>query len=372
MVSPALVSSVLGVIAYYVFAWASVGRDPKPGTIVSVYSPPRDVSPAMLRYVWKETFDDRTVWSSLLSLVSKGLVTMESEGSVAVLRPIHGVTLGQATLPPEEQIFLEELLRTHKKKGMTISMLDGRTCLVVAKMADMLRRAAVGRWFEENREYVIVGTVLSALGLCIAAMPRRMDECFALVVSLALMAPGAFYLVFLLLRIRDLYKAARMKFDVALVGRTALLGAFLVCCLASILMGSVVLGGAFGWPVVAVAGLFAVLNVSFLHLMKAPTAEGRKLLDEIEGFRVFLNSVERPTMDRSEAPNQQPGVYEKYLPYAVALEVEQAWGDRFVALASSYHRPEPTLGAESLYLGMWNGKPVEVVYKPQPVRRGGG
>jgi hypothetical protein len=371
MVSPALVSSVLGVAAYYVFTWMMVGRDPEPGTIVTIYSPPREISPAMLRYVWKESFDDRTVWSSLLSLVSKGLATMQSEDSLTVLRPVHGVALGQTLLHPEERIFFEELLRSHKKKGMIISMLDGRMCLLVAKMAEIVRREAVGRWFEENREYVIFGTLLSAVALCVAAMPRRMDEWFVLVASFALMAPGAFYLLLLLLRLRDLFRAARMKFDVALVGRTALLSAFLACCLASILMGSVVLGGTFGLPVVAVAGLLALLNLSFLHLMKAPTAEGRKLLDEIEGFRVFLKSVEQPTMNRSEAPSQQPGVYEKYLPYAVALEVEQAWADRFVALASSYHRPEPLLGAESLYLGMWNGKPVEVFYKPQPIRHSG-
>ena len=89
-------------------------------------------------------------------------------------------------------------------------------------------------------------------------------------------------------------------------------------------------------------------------------------MTEIEGFRLFLKSVERLPMQRSEAPGNNAGLYEKYLPYAVALEVEQAWGDQFLALASTFHQNAGLPGAESFYLGMWDGKPVEIVYKSEP------
>ena len=151
-----------------------------------------------------------------------------------------------------------------------------------------------------------------------------------------------------------------------------MLGALFVACLSSLLIGFIVLGVNFGWPLIAVAVLLTAVNLSFLHLMKAPTAEGRLLLDKIEGFRLFLKSVEQLPMDRFESPAQVPGVYEKYLPYAVALEVEQAWCDRSIALASSHHERQEMLAAESIYLGMWNGKPVQVVYKPPRVRGTGG
>jgi hypothetical protein len=56
-------------------------------------------------------------------------------------------------------------------------------------------------------------------------------------------------------------------------------------------------------------------------------------------------------------------------PNAVALEVEQTWGDKFVALTSTLHRSEALATAHSFYLGMWNGKPVEMVFKPEPPKR---
>ena len=91
----------------------------------------------------------------------------------------------------------------------------------------------------------------------------------------------------------------------------------------------------------------------------------KKLLTEIEGFRLFLKSVERLPMQRSDEPSDKGGHYEKYLPYALALEVEQAWSDQFLALSSTFHQNAGVPGAESFYLGMRDGKPVEVVYGPE-------
>jgi hypothetical protein len=88
---------------------------------------------------------------------------------------------------------------------------------------------------------------------------------------------------------------------------------------------------------------------------------GNKLLNEIEVFRMFLHSVERYPMDRIDGPGAQAGSYEKYLPYAVALEVEQQWADKHIALSSSSHHQEDVITAHSFYLGMWNGKPVEIL-----------
>jgi hypothetical protein len=99
-----------------------------------------------------------------------------------------------------------------------------------------------------------------------------------------------------------------------------------------------------------------------------PTKEGKQVLTEIEGFRLFLKSVEQLPMQRSDEPADHAGLYEKYLPYAVALEVEQAWGDRLLALTSTYHENAGLRGSEAFYLGMWNGKPLEIIYKPEASR----
>lgn len=131
------------------------------------------------------------------------------------------------------------------------------------------------------------------------------------------------------------------------------------------LLGSLVLAGMFGWIAPAAVAFLAGLNLLFSRLLKTRTAAGRLLEDQIEGFRLFLQSVDRLALDREDGPSPQGGIYERYLPYAVALEVEQTWGDRLVALSSTIHKNEALIAAHSFYLGMWNGKPVEMVFKPE-------
>jgi hypothetical protein len=323
----------------------------------------------MIRYVWKEKFDDRTFWAGVLSLVAKGLASLHCEGGTAQLRAIPTAN-SKTLLPEEEEILLKELVRGHTRKGNSVSMLDPKTILAVSRMADSLRRMAVGHWFRENRAFVVAGVILSAGSLCVVARPRFVEQWGVLILSLAMMAPAAFYLFFLLFRLWDLLRATYEKHDGALLRRLALVLFMILPCIAAIILGAVILGTTFGTLFLIVALFLVLLNVALFQWMKAPTPEGGPLLTEIEGFRLFLNSVERFPMQRSEPPSN-PGLYEKYLPYAVALELEQAWGDQFIALASTHHEGTGLPGAEALYLGMWDGKPLEIIYKaPTPRGRG--
>jgi hypothetical protein len=79
-----------------------------------------------------------------------------------------------------------------------------------------------------------------------------------------------------------------------------------------------------------VAGLLIVaMNVLFFTLMKAPTALGRELLDEIAGFRMFLVTAEHERMKMADAPEMSDHLYATHLPYALAMDLELVWSDQF-------------------------------------------
>lgn len=91
-----------------------------------------------------------------------------------------------------------------------------------------------------------------------------------------------------------------------------------------------------GIPALAVLAVLAVvLHILFARLLKAPTVEGRRLMDEIEGLRLYMSVAERDELKAMPGPNQPPALdakrYEMLLPYAMALEVEQAWTKKFTA-----------------------------------------
>lgn len=72
----------------------------------------------------------------------------------------------------------------------------------------------------------------------------------------------------------------------------------------------------------------------FWALLKAPTVEGRKLMDEIEGFKMFLSVTEKERLNLLNPPDQTPQLFEKYLPYALALDVDQKWAQQFSRMFS--------------------------------------
>ena len=82
-----------------------------------------------------------------------------------------------------------------------------------------------------------------------------------------------------------------------------------------------------------VAIFFVISLVIFYYTMRGYTPAGRKLQEEIEGFKLFLSVAESERMKIiGTPPTRTPELYEKYLPYAVALGVENQWSDQFAPI----------------------------------------
>ena len=61
-------------------------------------------------------------------------------------------------------------------------------------------------------------------------------------------------------------------------------------------------------------------------LLTARTNAGARTLAKVLGFKNFLEHVEKDHMERLE---RTPDLFEKYLPYAMALRVEKNWTQAF-------------------------------------------
>lgn len=77
------------------------------------------------------------------------------------------------------------------------------------------------------------------------------------------------------------------------------------------------------------------LNGLFYWLLKAPTRAGRQIMDKIEGFKMFLSIAERERLNLLNPPEKTPELFEKYLPYALALGVEQTWAEQFADILAA-------------------------------------
>jgi hypothetical protein len=89
-------------------------------------------------------------------------------------------------------------------------------------------------------------------------------------------------------------------------------------------MGVAYLAAAASFPAAALLIAAVLINALFYSLLKAPTVRGQAVRDEIEALRLFLA--------RGAAQGERtPAEFERYLPYALVLDVEQEWSAQFAA-----------------------------------------
>ncbi len=80
---------------------------------------------------------------------------------------------------------------------------------------------------------------------------------------------------------------------------------------------------------IALFGVSAIVHGVFVFLLKAPTVRGRLLLDQLEGFKMYLEVAEQDDLEARHPPEKTPQLFERYLPFALALGVENEWAEQF-------------------------------------------
>lgn len=107
-------------------------------------------------------------------------------------------------------------------------------------------------------------------------------------------------------------------------------------------------------PLFVVIGLMVVAYAVFAAIMKRPTGLGRKLLDQVLGFRDYLEIAEKDELNLRNPPDKTPQLFEAILPFALALGVEQAWADKFASVLAKVRGPDGGAYHPSWYSGSWN------------------
>jgi uncharacterized membrane protein YgcG len=126
-----------------------------------------------------------------------------------------------------------------------------------------------------------------------------------------------------------------------------------VLMFASVFLFSVVadieaLFGVLPHSVTTVAGLIAssLVVMGFSSRMGARTVEGVRAREHIRGFQEFLSRVEADYYDRIV---MHPELFERYLPWAMALRVDQRWAKAFEGIVQAppnwYQSRTSTVGA---------------------------
>jgi uncharacterized membrane protein YgcG len=108
-------------------------------------------------------------------------------------------------------------------------------------------------------------------------------------------------------------------------------------------------------PFVIASIVLSFLTMGFFaFIMTRPTTRGRKLLDEMLGFKDFLEIAEKDELNLRNPPEKTPQLFETLLPYALALGVDQQWSERFASVLAAIRDKNGREYQPSWYSGSWN------------------
>ncbi|HWI86676.1 MAG TPA: DUF2207 domain-containing protein [Sphingomonas sp.] len=341
------VAALLLIVTYYVRAWWLVGRGPRAGTIVPLFVPPEGLSAAATRYVWKMASDNDGFSAAIVDLAVAGHVHIRKEGDGWFSRgttTLEKVASGKPVRAAEAAM----LAALFAESDTIVLKQENHSRLQAAKAAlqGELESAYCGKLFDKHRGWATFGMLAIAaavVGLSLFAAFVRLPADPGGAIRLPLIALAMFGLAWWLHHLRAEGSAMTM---LARISAFAAAGIGLFAAFPAVT--GALSGGA--WPVLLplAAAPIALSAYSWLY---APTREGRIVMDHIAGFRRYLGITEEDRLDALHPPEKTPELFERYLPYAIALDVQNRWAERFAGVLAT----AAAAGATGHAVGWYSG-----------------
>lgn len=310
---------------YYLLVWARVGRDPEPGVIVPRFESPEGISPAAARYIMRMRFDDKAFTAAVVNMAVKNFLTIkEQDGTYSVKRTEQR---NRSLLSPGEKKVARKLLPdssslelekgNHRKIGEAIEALK-----------KSIKAEFGALHFKTNRKHLYPGLVISLfIVLAIVFTAQQKDLAGFMSVWLSGWTVGT---VALLIKTYNSWKPVLHGVsNLGEKGGALFSTLFALPFVGGWIFGAIALATSTTFAGVLVLVLTLSLNFLFFHLLKAPTLKGRKVMDELEGLKLFLTVAEKDRLNLLNPPEKTPELFEKFLPWALALGVEQQWSEQF-------------------------------------------
>ena len=316
-------------LLYYAAVWLALGVPRKRGAAVVRYEPPQGVSPAEARYLYTTGSDGRTLAAVIASLAGRGCLRVEPQGNTYTLTRQPENADVESSLPLEEKHALQLLFEDGPTAIIKTSatqqdaMRDSR---YVADIQRDLAKRLDGLYFARHLGYValaVLFTFVAAFALALTAPLRDIFDTlfFTMWILFCGLILGAIIEASVLptcgLAISGAARWASVVPGIVAIGVFG----------AAMALLSVRLAQGVSPAYVAMVWGLMLANLICAPMLKRMTPEGREMLDQVLGFRQFLLKAEQDRLQRLNAPGDAPAAESTYLPYAIALDVREAWGD---------------------------------------------
>ena len=276
------------------FFWWTKGRDPKADiSVAPMYEPPKDMTPAEVGTLTNDQVHPRDITSTIVDLAVRGYLKIEEVESKVLLFSHRDYTF-HSLKPPSEWASLE----AHERLMLNRMFADGRPDIRLSEL--------------RNHFYTAIPTMKEDILAQLRGKGMYSvdpDSAHAYVLAGVLFTALPFVIV-------------------QLLGWASILDSI---------------------GLLIAAGLIALIIVLlFARIMPAKSLKGVRTKIEILGLQEFINRVDADRLRR-----MPPDTFEKILPYAMVLGIENRWAKSFEGIVQNpptwYVGPTPYVGFNPIF-----------------------
>jgi hypothetical protein len=318
-------AALIAVGVYYLREWWRIGRDPSGTTVIPRFVPPEGLSPMALFFIYRRaTAEDVAINAGALGMLAelmrRKIVTFEERDDGPKIVELEGGDM--EAMPPDLERFRKALL---PRRGVAD--------------AHGFRQAAGKAWVDVHgmlaKRIIRFNVGVTLIGAAILAAAALLTV-FFINVTMPAGADGAMLIAG--------FMASLFVFGALALRRSRIKSQFYIAIglgvagLVTLLIVAIFIVNGLNGPAgleraLTMAGLFLVLPMIafFWGVMMALTPEGRRLYDEVEGFRMFIAVADGGRHAIENAPDATEDSLDRLVPYAVALHVEAGWVNALAA-----------------------------------------
>ncbi len=280
------VVALLILFTYYIYTWRRYGVDPPKPVVIPQFSPPDGLSPASVGMLYKGRFLDDLVTASIVNLSVKGYIRIEEvieKGGLFGIRRDRCYSLvklkdGDNSLAQEEEIVMRDLF-----KGVDKVYLDGKYDERIAGLMLSFRYSLSNQYSPVLRE---------GRNLKFHLFPWLV-------------------MIIYVFTVISFVKDGLIEFQANRIAMQVGLAAMVVA-----------------YPVYA-------------WLIIRPGERKLHYQSSIAGLKMYMDVAEEKRLQFFNPPAVTPEVFEQLLPYAIALDMEKVWGEKFEkSFLAAMDRPE--------------------------------
>jgi len=295
-------------------------RHPKKNIITPISEPPLNLSAGAMRYIMNMKADAKTFTAAIVSMATKNALRIENqEDTCTLLKQTQTVEL-----PYEEKNLFENLFKNNSSLQLTTANAQTIQSAEINFFIS-LKKQFNEIYFHNTFAYLIPAFLLSliALIISISTYSSTIIKNLILLLTFGIITSIFIYLITTAWQpIRNaIFNSSKLNI------LTAIRSSFVTLLFAgAILFGLIKISIDNSTFTIALLFILLVLNITFQKILKSYTPAGNKVMNQIEGFKLFLtNSKHHP--DDASAKDAKD-LFEKYLPYVIALDIEDQWGEK--------------------------------------------